>query len=130
MSNLSPDQMQAFERQLDERERVLQAEVREAKQAQAERPKREGPHAQDQGEDAEERYRVGLEHVDLQRDQEELRFIAEARERIAEGSYGDCIDCGSDIPIERLKAQPIASRCIDCQTKYEHTHQTTPRYTT
>ncbi|UUZ64436.1 TraR/DksA C4-type zinc finger protein [Polaromonas sp. P1-6] len=71
---------------------------------------------QDPGEDAEERFRHGLEHVDLQRDQEELRAIQQAQERMADSSYGSCIDCGQPIPFERLKAQPSASRCIACQT--------------
>ena len=63
----------------------------------------------------------------MQRDQEELREIEQARERMAGGSYGQCVDCGRDIPFERLKAQPSTKRCVACQTAYEKKHQTTPR---
>ena len=33
----------------------------------------------------------------------------------AVGSYGVCIDCGTDIPAARLYATPEAERCIACQ---------------
>src|SRR5262249_23165864 len=75
-------------------------------------------------------FRHGLEDFDLQRDQEELRAIQDARERIGEGTYGDCIDCGNAIPFERLKAQPSASRCVTCHSRYEQQQLAAPRYTT
>jgi DnaK suppressor protein len=31
----------------------------------------------------------------------------------------DCLDCGETIPAKRLEANPIATRCVPCQTKYE-----------
>ena len=34
--------------------------------------------------------------------------------RIAEGTYGVCVKCGADIDPKRLKALPIATRCISC----------------
>ena len=45
--------------------------------------------------------------------------IKEALERISDGTYGICEECGEDIPINRLKARPVATRCIDCKTKEE-----------
>jgi RNA polymerase-binding transcription factor DksA len=44
-----------------------------------------------------------------------------ALRRLAEGDYGKCIDCGRDIPPERLDAIPEAVRCIDDQARYEAT---------
>ena len=70
------------------------------------------PQVEDQVEAGEQRFRRGMEHVDLQRDQEELRAIEDARERIASGRYGDCVDCGRPIPFERLQVQPFALRCV------------------
>lgn len=49
----------------------------------------------------------------------DVRDIAAARERIKAGTYGECIDCGSDIRYERLLAYPTAKRCIDCQRDHE-----------
>ncbi|WP_371134112.1 TraR/DksA family transcriptional regulator [Polaromonas sp.] len=36
--------------------------------------------------------------------------------------YGQCADCGVEIPVPRLHAAPEAARCIDCQDKSEHSH--------
>lgn len=33
----------------------------------------------------------------------------------------DCIECGLPIPIQRLRAIPLAVRCICCQQDYEET---------
>jgi RNA polymerase-binding transcription factor DksA len=46
----------------------------------------------------------------------ELRLIAKALDQIAKGKYGDCGDCGKNIPPARLRAYPFAERCIDCAT--------------
>jgi RNA polymerase-binding transcription factor DksA len=58
----------------------------------------------------------------VERDVGELRQLEAARSRIEEGSYAECIQCGRDIQFERLRANPSALRCIDCQTLYERTH--------
>ncbi len=51
-----------------------------------------------------------------------LRAIDEALQRIANGTFGLCTDCGAEIPAARLHAAPTAQRCIDCQTRYERDH--------
>lgn len=38
---------------------------------------------------------------------------------IEDGVYGICDDCGRNISIERLKARPVARRCIRCKTRQE-----------
>jgi len=52
----------------------------------------------------------------------ELAAIDAALERLAQGLYGQCADCGVDIPIARLEAYPIALRCVSCQTTAEKSH--------
>ncbi len=52
----------------------------------------------------------------------ELAAIDAALERLAQGLYGQCSDCGVDIPLERLQAYPMALRCIGCQTQAEKAH--------
>lgn len=54
------------------------------------------------------------------RESQELQSIEAALARIADGSYGVCADCGEDIARARLKAYPMATRCVPCQEKYEH----------
>jgi DnaK suppressor protein len=43
--------------------------------------------------------------------------ILAALQRIQEGSYGTCADCGRPIPEGRLEARPEATRCVACQSK-------------
>jgi DnaK suppressor protein len=49
----------------------------------------------------------------------ELSKIAKALEQMNHGTYGNCDDCGEDIPLARLQAQPFADRCIRCATAAE-----------
>ena len=50
---------------------------------------------------------------------DEARTVEVAQQRLAEGTYGTCIDCGNEIPEARLEANPEAIRCIDDQNRYE-----------
>lgn len=45
--------------------------------------------------------------------------IREALERIENGTYGICEDCGGDISEARLKARPVTTQCIDCKIEAE-----------
>jgi RNA polymerase-binding protein DksA len=63
-----------------------------------------------------------LDQADASRGLSELRMLDAARSRIEEGSYGVCAQCGQDIGFERLRANPGALRCIQCQTQFEKTH--------
>ena len=53
------------------------------------------------------------------RDHAELTAVRAALERLADGSYGECTDCGQSVGVPRLLAQPSAARCIACQSKAE-----------
>ena len=52
-------------------------------------------------------------------DSAELRAVAAALQRIDNGTYGECSDCGVQIPEARLRAAPEALRCIACQEQVE-----------
>ena len=49
----------------------------------------------------------------------ELMAIEAALARLNDGSYGECTDCGINIPAARLQATPEAVRCVHCQEKVE-----------
>ena len=49
----------------------------------------------------------------------ELLAIEAALQRIKEGVYGFCLDCGTTITHERLHAAPQTMRCLPCQTAHE-----------
>lgn len=50
------------------------------------------------------------------RERKFLKKIEESLERLENGEYGYCEDCGSEIGLERLEARPTANQCIDCKT--------------
>jgi len=53
----------------------------------------------------------------IERSEDRLRLIDQALARLDNGTYGECAECGEDIPLERLKALPFALLCVDCQEK-------------
>jgi DnaK suppressor protein len=63
---------------------------------------------------------VGL--ADVERDLIEVRALEQALRRLEQGNYGTCEACGRPIGYERLKAEPSAVRCVECQRLYEKTH--------
>ena len=48
-----------------------------------------------------------------------LRLIEDALERISEGTYGECLNCGEEIQPKRLDAVPWTPYCIRCQELQE-----------
>jgi RNA polymerase-binding protein DksA len=49
-----------------------------------------------------------------------LGDIEAALERVEEGTYGLCEECGVRIPKKRLNAVPYASMCVKCASQSEH----------
>ena len=49
----------------------------------------------------------------------EVMQIDAALGRLDEGEYGTCLDCGQEIPIERLRALPFTLRCQDDEEERE-----------
>lgn len=49
----------------------------------------------------------------------EYNRILQALDKIKEGTYGVCIDCGEEISEKRLGSYPNAARCIVCQEAFE-----------
>lgn len=52
-------------------------------------------------------------------DHGQLSLVKSALERLKEGSFGECIECGNQIGAKRLEALPWTPYCIDCQEKIE-----------
>ena len=124
---LSQSQTEKLKRMIDERRNALLAELREDAERVREQPYAEhaGPVA-DQGDESVATLIADLEQADVTRDLGEFRAIEAARERIAQGGYGECMDCGNDIGFERLKAFPAALRCVRCQERHEKTYDGNP----
>jgi RNA polymerase-binding transcription factor DksA len=65
------------------------------------------------------RSRAEVEHDLIDMSLKELAGIAAARERVANGTYGECIECGEPIAPARLQVNPTARRCAACQARHE-----------
>ena len=48
-----------------------------------------------------------------------IRKIQEALQRLDDGTYGVCEECGNDIGVPRLKARPVTTLCIKCKSRQE-----------
>jgi RNA polymerase-binding protein DksA len=72
---------------------------------------------------------MALNSALAERHGQELQQIERARQRINNGEIGVCVDCDGDISIQRLIANPVAERCIECESKHEraYAHAATPR---
>jgi DnaK suppressor protein len=48
-----------------------------------------------------------------------LKEVDESLDRIENGTYGICEECGGPITIKRLEVRPVAKYCVPCLTKLE-----------
>lgn len=53
------------------------------------------------------------------RERKLITKIREALQRIEDGTFGQCESCGDDIGMDRLKARPVTTLCIECKRKQE-----------
>ena len=105
---------------LDEIEKRKQALVSEGRGA------RDGELAdydQHDADEATETHEQELDETTVMILDDERERVEIALRRLAEGEYGKCIDCGKEIPGERLEAAPEAIRCIEHQREYEGRHR-------
>jgi DnaK suppressor protein len=73
----------------------------------------------DDGEISEADTQEEIEFALLEMKADMLSRITTALHRLADGTYGQCLDCGDDIAAQRLKALPFALRCKSCEEARE-----------
>jgi len=84
-------------------------------------------HMAEQGSDEMEREK---NYMFVQRDEKYLGYLEEALEKIANKTYGICIDCIAEpqnlcktcpyIPKERLEVVPVTVHCLECKLAKSH----------
>ena len=63
--------------------------------------------------------RPELELKMLSEDGDVLKLIEGALQRLVDGEYGKCQECGEPISEGRLKIRPYAVFCVKCKTRHE-----------
>ena len=110
----TPKDLEQFEQQLRHLMAVLNGDIRnlesEALSGAAAKTSTAG-----EGEDYMQEFSLEL----LQHDEETVREVTDALERLERGDFGRCEACKKWIRKERLKAVPHARNCIDCQRARE-----------
>jgi DnaK suppressor protein len=75
--------------------------------------------SQDPMDAAREREDEAVRLAVLRRRQELDTTLKEILQSLATGQYGRCIECGRHIALARLRAMPLAIRCLACQERFE-----------
>ncbi len=73
-------------------------------------------HMADQGTDTMEKEQ---QYMFVTRDENFLYHLTLALERMENGDYGNCVQCGEEISFERLEAVPHCRLCIKCKSNEE-----------
>ena len=68
-------------------------------------------------------YARELNFSQSENDAQLLQMANAALQRIDDGTYGECLNCGKEIGLKRLEAVPWTHLCIDCQSKAEEIDQ-------
>ena len=117
---LSREQLDELNRAIDSRYEELAAEVRaDVSRARDDTAIGLAGDVVDAGDRASADQIVRMDDAELLRDLDELSQMQAARLRFGSSDFGRCADCDHEIPFERLRAQPAALRCLDCQRLWE-----------
>ena len=127
MPRLNAKQTSAVTLALDEFEATVRAAMRAALLESRQGGVEGGVH--DLGEEAIADELAAVNSTLAERHGQELLQAVQARLRLVEGSAGICTECDGAIGYPRLLANPVALRCVSCETRHEHTpaHAAMPR---
>ena len=100
-------------RLLDERAKIIQTKNNKADQEIS------NTQAGDQADMASAEMELDAMYQGDQRGHNMLQDIQDALQKIEDGTYGECENCGEDISLARLDANPMAKLCVDCKSEEE-----------
>ena len=64
-------------------------------------------------------FRHDIEIALLSEESDVIEMIDESLQRLEDGDFGICMDCGCMISPARLEAKPYARYCVRCKNKRE-----------
>lgn len=106
----------AFKKRLEERQRELRHNVSRTAQDGREADLES---AQDIADRAANSYTKEFLFSQSNSERQILQMVDGALDRIREGTFGECVSCGTEINPKRLEAVPWTRHCIECQEKLE-----------
>jgi len=123
MKRLSEERVNQIQNRLEADRNRLREEIRqELLRSDQEQYSELAGRVHDAGDESVADLLVDLNVAAVSRSIRELRETEAALQRIAMGSYGLCVECGEEIPAERLDAYPTAARCVVHQEAWERLH--------
>jgi DnaK suppressor protein len=123
MSHLSSEQRSQLHKQVDDERARLRQDIRnELTRSDNEQYATLAGQVHDSGEESVADLLSDINTAIISHSIKELREIEAAQERLREGTYGTCEECGEAIPFARLQAYPAARLCIADQERYEAGH--------
>ncbi len=121
MPVLSPSQLDQLVKKLNQDYQALRREIREELENSGNQHRIEllNEEPGDSGDESLANALADFNLAILDRHIDGMRDIEAALQRVKNGEYGVCIDCGDDVGFTRLMAYPTAKRCIVCQEQRE-----------
>lgn len=98
---------------LEEKDKVIQAKSKKSGE------EKSNTQTGDEGDKASAEIELDAMYQEEQRGHILLKNINDALAKIEDGTYGECENCGEDIAVERLMANPYAKLCVDCKSAEE-----------
>ncbi len=117
MTARSPEFLKRFEQKLQTQQTLLEeamlSAVKEGRQTNTD-------DLQDAADHAVQSYQKELLFLQGTQGHSQLTLVRAAMDRVEDGSFGECQQCGSAIGEKRLEAVPWTPNCISCQEKIEN----------
>ncbi len=117
MTTRSPQSLLRFEEKLKAQQALLErnmiSAVKEGRQSSTD-------DLQDAADHAVQSYQKELLFLQGTQGHSQLALVRSALDRLEDGSFGECLHCGTVIGEKRLEAVPWTLFCIACQEKVEN----------
>jgi DnaK suppressor protein len=114
--NMEKKKLETFKKRLEERQMALRRAVSRTEE---DGRVADQDTAQDIADRAASSYTKEFLFSQSNNDRQLLQMVETALQRIREGEFGACVNCGNEINAKRLEAVPWTRYCIECQEKLE-----------
>ena len=111
-------QLEKFRKLLEQRQYELKRSLENAEE-EGRSATADNDYAKDVVDQAADSYTKEFMFAQSSSDRLALSMVEGALDRLRDGSFGYCVNCGKEINLKRLEAVPWTRYCIECQEKIE-----------